>query len=162
MNAAACFVALAATLGAAPAVTLAPPTLVDLSVLVGTWEARTPSGGTIKASHRWSANNTVLVQTYVTASGKETLTLFHADGPTLMAVHYCAQGNQPRLVLQAASTPAHLVFVFRDATNLPSPAAAHLVRLEVTMDGPDAYTLVETYEEKGKPDHTTLRFQRVR
>ncbi len=158
----ACFVALAASLGAAPAVTPPSPTLNDLSPLVGNWEARTPSGGTIKASYRWSANNTVLVQTYVTASGKETLTLFHADGAALVAVHYCAQGNQPRLTLQPDSTPARLVFVFRDATNLASPAASHLVRLAITMDGTNAYTLLETYEENGTPDHTTLRFQRVK
>ncbi len=154
-----CVGVLAFGLAAAPAPATSLP---DLSPLVGNWEARTAAGGTVKANYHWSANRTVLVQTYLTASGKETLTLFHADGPTLMAVHYCAQGNQPRLALQAGSTPAHLVFVFRDATNLASPAAAHLVRLEVTMDGPDVFTLVETYEEKGMPDHTTLRFQRAR
>jgi hypothetical protein len=133
-----------------------------LKSLVGDWEARTAKGAVIHASYRLVSNDSVLVQTFATASGKETLTIFHADGARLLATHYCAQGNQPRLKLDAASTNARFVFTFIDATNLPSPAAAHLTRLELHLDGPAQYTEIETYEEAGKPDVTTLQFHRTR
>jgi len=32
----------------------------------------------------------------------EMVTMFHPDGPTLLATHYCAAHNQPRMQLVAA------------------------------------------------------------
>jgi hypothetical protein len=132
-----------------------------LKTLVGKWEAKTDKDATIGVSYRLVSNGSVLVQSFVTPSKKETLTLFHADRDRLLATHYCAQGNQPRLRLDPASTDDRLLFVFADATNL-TPSASHLVRLEVRLDGPDQYTEIETYDESGKPDVTTLKFRRVR
>ena len=132
-----------------------------LKTLVGDWEAKTDQGAVIRVSYRLISNDSALVQTFVTASGKQTLTLFHPDGSRVLATHYCAQGNQPRLRLDAASTPDRLLFVFVDATNLPTPSASHLVRLELRLDGAEQYTEIETYDEAGKPDVTTLRFRRA-
>jgi hypothetical protein len=101
----------------------------------------------------------VLVQSFVTASGKETLTVFHPDGARVLATHYCAQGNQPRLQLDRSSTRDRLLFVFVDATNL-EPQAAVLKRLELRIDKPGEYTEIETYEQNGQPEVTTLRFRR--
>ena len=133
-----------------------------LRSLVGDWEARTDQGGIIRVSYRLVSNDSVLVQRFVTPSGKETLTVFHPDGARLIATHYCAQGNQPRLRLDPASAKDRFVFTFLDATNLPKPSAAHLVRLELQLETATQYTEIETYQEDGKPDVTTLHFKRVR
>ena len=140
-----------------------PPAFVDMQKLVGNWEAKVEKGGTIRVGYRLVSNGSVLVQTFVTPSKKETLTVFHRDGHRVLATHYCGQGNQPRLALdRAAPTDTAFVFRFVDATNLASPEDEHLTRLELRLDGADSYTEFETYESHGKADVTTLRFKRVR
>jgi hypothetical protein len=138
-----------------------PPAFARMSVLVGDWEARTTSG-TIKVSYRAIANDSALLQTFRTASGIQTATVFHPDGDRLLATHYCGQGNQPRLRLDPASTDARWIFTFLDATNLARPSASHLVRLELVAEDADHYTEIETYEQDGASEVTRLRFRRAR
>jgi hypothetical protein len=146
--------------GSAHADAAPSPTFAGLKALVGEWVAPTPRGA-IKVSYRLVSNDSALVQRFVTPSGRETLTIIHPDGDKILATHYCAQGNQPRLRLDLGKSSANrYVFSFVDATNLATPAASHLVQLELVLAG-DQYTEVETYEENGKPDVTTLRFRRV-
>jgi hypothetical protein len=137
----------------------APPggaeTLEALAGLVGTWDAKTATGRVVQLSYRLVANESVLVETFTTASGKETLTVFHADGPRLLATHYCAQRNQPRLALTESSTADHLVFDFVDGTNLKE-GASHLRRLELERLGPDKWRKTETYTSDGKDDVTVF------
>ncbi len=139
-----------------------PPALARLGSLVGHWETRPQTGGPIRVSYRFVAGDSALVQTFVTPSGKETLTIFHADGPRVVATHYCGQGNQPRLRLDPASTPGRLIFVFVDATNLATPAASHLIRLELRLDGAGTYTQIETYETAGQAETSTLTLHRIK
>jgi hypothetical protein len=134
-----------------------PDTLQPLRGLVGRWSSSGPSPITLE--FKLVAADTTLVETYKTASGKETLTLFHADKGVLLATHYCAQGNQPRLQ-QTTSTPGHVVFEFKDATNLASAAASHLHRLELHLTSATTFTMIETYRENGVDDVSTLVFTR--
>ncbi len=53
------------------------------------------------------------------------MTLYHLDGDSLLATHYCPQGNQPRLKLSPVSTPNQLSFHFLDATNLSDMGDSH-------------------------------------
>jgi hypothetical protein len=134
----------------------------QLKSVVGDWVAPSPSGtGSIRESYALISNGTVLVQRYLTSSGKETLTVFHVDGAAMLATHYCAQGNQPRLKLEPTGTPESFAFSFLDATNLTDRASAHLVRLELRLTGRDQLTEIETYEEAGKKEVTTLQFRRT-
>ncbi len=130
--------------------------------LVGTWSATAANGKPIQVAFRLVAGDSALVETYTTASGQETLTLFTLDGPRLLATHYCAQGNQPRLSLASEPTASPLVFVFLDATNLKSPQSSHLHRLELTPTDRDHFTMVEVYREDGQDDAASLRFDRVK
>ena len=148
-------------IAALPAAAGADASFERLKSLVGSWEAKTDKGIVIRVSYRMIAGESALVQSYVTPSGRETLTIFHPDGPRLLATHYCGQGNQPRLKLDAASTAERLVFTFVDATNLTA-GAAHLVRLELRLEGAQRYTGIETYDGAGQADVTTLDFHRVR
>ena len=144
----------------------APPTAAEafenLASLVGDWEAKTEKGAVIRINYRVVAADSVLVQTYTTPSGRHTLTVFHRDGANLLATHYCAQGNQPRLRLDGASTDKSLAFQFLDATNLPDAQASHLHRLAVDLVDADHIVQTETYTADGKDDVGVLRFARVR
>src|SRR5687768_12580872 len=65
--------------------------------LSGTFKATTAENRTITASYRLVSKGSVIVETFTSASGKETISVYHRDKKTLVATHYCAQGNQPRL-----------------------------------------------------------------
>ena len=132
-----------------------------LSRLVGNWEAKTARGSVIRLSYRTVAADSVLVETFMTASGRETLTLCHRDGPDVVATHYCAQGNQPRLRLDVAGAGTTLQFTFTDATNLARPGASHLTRLRFQLRDVDHLDKTEVYTEDGKEDVTVLTFVRV-
>src|SRR5579883_1826017 len=75
-----------------------PAPLAQLSSLAGEWEAKTRSGATVRVVYRLTSASSVLLQTWQPGSTRETVTVFHADNGRLMATHYCAQGNQPRLI----------------------------------------------------------------
>ncbi len=145
------------------AISLAAPTGDDafakLQKLAGTWSATAENGAVIDATYKLISNDSVLVESYVTASGKETMTVFHRDGPSVIATHYCGQNNQPRLEVDEKSSSARsLLFTFKDATNLRSPAADHLTRLVVKFVDATHFDRIETYSENGKDETTTLHF----
>src|SRR5262245_9207319 len=128
--------------------------------IVGRWETTTTEGKTVGLSYRLVASDSALVETFTTPSGKETLTIFHLDGPRLLATHYCGQGNQPRLRLQQASDRS-LEFTFHDATNLASPASSHLAKLKLELNDADHFQRTETYVADGKDETTVYPCRRL-
>jgi hypothetical protein len=130
-----------------------------LSAIAGDWQANGSKGKPFTVTYRLMSADTVLVETYGVGSGHETMTVFHPDQARVLATHYCAQGNQPRLALQTAG-PSRWVFAFLDATNLPDPSASHLVRLELALTDAGHPVRIETYLEKGKEDVSRLELIR--
>jgi hypothetical protein len=131
-----------------------------LHALVGRWQCTTGAARTVELAYRLVSGGSTLVETFTTASGKETLTIFHLDGPHLLATHYCAQGNQPRLRLQHASDTT-FELAFHDATNLASPAASHLDRLTLELIDAGHHRRTEIYAAGGKDETTRFECQRV-
>ncbi len=127
--------------------------------LVGQWKATTPDNRSFVLAYRLVSNGTALVETFSSsASGKETLSVYHRDGATLMLTHYCAQGNQARLKAVTA-TRAKVVFTFLDATNV---AAEQDVMQQLTIAlRPDGFDQETVYRlQSGALQTTTLRFSR--
>jgi hypothetical protein len=132
-----------------------------LHPLVGTWEERAADGGAgVRVEYRLVAADSSLLETYTTRSGRQTVSVFHADGSRLLVTHYCAQGNQPRLALAGDAQPRRLRFTFVDATNL-KPGASHLDLLELRPEA-DALVRVETYRSAAGAETTTTTLRRVR
>lgn len=133
----------------------------DLQRLTGKWQASVgPKAAVIHLSVELISNNSALVETFTTSNGRKTLTIFHPDADRLLATHYCAQGNQPRLALDPSSPPAEMMFRFLDATNLKSQQDAHLVRLVVQLRDAGHFDQIETYTERGVEEVTTYHFAR--
>lgn len=153
--------AILSVLHASPAPDPAKAAFEKLCSLVGDWEAKTAKGTPIRINHRLASAGSVLVQTYGAAGPRQTLTLFHLDGARLLATHYCAQGNQPRLRLDASGKDGVFVFSFLDATNLADPRASHMRRLRIELLDPEHFLLRETYAADGKEDTTVLAFARI-
>ena len=133
-----------------------------LQSLLGDWEAPLESGKVIRVDYKLMSNNSILVETFKTPSGKETLSVYHLDGKHLLLTHYCAQGNQPRLRYDPKQSDANrFVFAFQDATNLPSKMKEHMARLEVKFIDADHFDQSSTYRAGKDEETTTLKFQRA-
>jgi hypothetical protein len=127
--------------------------------LVGRWKATTPDNRGFLLAYRLVSNGTALVETFTSsASGKETLSVYHRDAGALMLTHYCAQGNQARLEAIAA-TREKVVFAFREATNV-APGQDVMQQLTITLR-PDGFDQETVYRlASGALETTTLRFAR--
>jgi hypothetical protein len=136
-----------------------PPDFERLGAIAGPWHSTGSGNKPFAVSYRLMSAGSALVETYGVGTGHETLTVFHPDGARVLATHYCAQGNQPRLKLETSS-PARWVFSFQDATNLPDPEASHLVRLVLELTDPSHLIRTETYRERGKEDVSRLLLAR--
>jgi hypothetical protein len=135
----------------------------ELQRITGNWQATVGTKGTIiRLNLRAISNGSALVETFTTPNGRETLTIYHRDVDRLLATHYCAQGNQPRLMLDPNSTPGSITLRFLDATNLKSQDDSHLVKLVLQIKDDDHFDKTEVYTQRGVEDVTEYRFTRVR
>jgi hypothetical protein len=66
----------------------------------------------------------------------EMVTMFHPDGDRLLATHYCAVHNQPRMALVKSGVPNQIAFDFADGTNI-RPGDTHMKRLVLTIKDAD-------------------------
>lgn len=150
---------------AAPLASPAPDAAVvfsRLTSLVGSWKGTAASGRSFTVTYRLSAGDSVLVETWTLGSGRESMTLYHLDGPTVVATHYCPIGNQPTLELATAANEGEIAFRFRAATNLPDPGVAHQSAFVLRLIDHDHYWRSETYVEHGEESTEAVSYQRTR
>ncbi|MBI1750665.1 MAG: hypothetical protein HY234_05505 [Acidobacteria bacterium] len=122
-----------------------------LKTLVGEWEGIAGNNKPASASYKLTSAGSALVETLVTEGDETMVTIYHLDGDRLMVTHYCAAGNQPRMVgTPDPANPNVIAFKFFDATNLPSPDAGHMRNLTVTLVDKDHFTQQWSWREKGK------------
>jgi hypothetical protein len=140
--------------------TRADEVFAELKALAGDWTGKDETGRPLQINYRLSANASVLVETWTLAPGRESLTLYHRDGATLMATHYCPLGNQPRLVLVSGASPSRFDFRFTGATNLSSPGAARQDSFWIERRGNELIR-AESYVESGKAETQTAVFHRA-
>ncbi|MEQ8310031.1 MAG: hypothetical protein RIA72_04960 [Sphingopyxis sp.] len=104
-----------------------------LSALAGSWKRAGSDGIAFRIDFELTANDSVLVERWVHRDKTHSLTIYHRDGPTLMATHYCPQGNQPRLRMESGGDENRISFDFHDATNLNSSDQSHQHRLSFDL-----------------------------
>ena len=91
---------------------------------------------------------------------EEMVTIFHMDGPSLMATHYCAAHNQPRMVATPSGDPNRVTFKFKDGTNI-GPNDGHMQDVAFVFDGPDHHIQEWTYvDNHGKLSTGRFDFRR--
>lgn len=134
-----------------------------LSQLGGSWRLAAPSSAAEKAFRidiRPISKASALVEIFGTRGSITTETVYHRDGQNIMATHYCAQGNQPRLLLTPVSQPGALSFKFHDITNLNNKADSHLIRIDFKIIDDNQLERRETYTQNGIVEESTLRLKR--
>jgi hypothetical protein len=138
------------------------PAFERMKTLVGSWKGTVNEGGAQlqrKARFKMISDDSALAHWLDEDAPHEMLTMFHMDGDQLMATHYCAAHNQPRMVLVSGGDPNRLVFKFKDGTNI-QPDAGHMQQVAFVFDVPNHHIEEWTYLLNGKEDTTRFDFKR--
>ena len=124
----------------------------QLTSLVGQWQGGSMEGGTNHATTlevRMTGDGSAIMHLLGKDTPYEMLTVFHADGPALLATHYCSAHNQPRMQMIPSPGPNRIEFRFKDGTNI-GPNDGHMVGLIITFIDADHHDETWIYQDKGK------------
>jgi hypothetical protein len=117
------------------------PAFERLKSLAGDWAGTAAFGDQkmeTKASIRVVSAGSAVMITTDPGTSHEMVTLIHRDDGALVATHYCAAQNQPRMKAIPAPDAARIVFEFFDGTNLRA-YPAHMQRLALSFPSPDRH-----------------------
>ena len=123
------------------------PAFDKMKTLVGMWDGTVNEGGAQKAHAR------------VKLVSDGSALAHWLDGNDLMATHYCAAHNQPRMVLVSGGDPNRLVFKFKDGTNV-QPEAIHMQQVAFIIDSPSHHIEEWTSVQNGKEETARFDFRR--
>jgi hypothetical protein len=133
---------------AAFAGTSAQQSFDQLKSLSGSWEGKASNGKPVQVDFRVTSMGSALMSEI--KGDEDMISMFNLDGDRLMITHYCAAGNQPRMVGSASLDGKTITFDFLDATNLASPDAAHMNRLVISMPDANHHTEEWVFNDHGK------------
>ena len=131
-----------------------------LSGLEGEWADAGNPASPLRIRFYPTAGGTTLVEEWGVGAKTHSLTLYHRDGDTLIATHYCPQGNQPRLALARDASDDEIAFTFRDATDLGAGESA-LHDLGFDLSDPARIIRTESYRSGKQGNASTLTLVRV-
>ena len=138
------------------------PAWQSLQSLVGRWDGSVNEGGKELPSHieiRMTGGGSALMHWMDQGTEHEMITMFHPDMDDLLATHYCAAHNQPRMKLISA-TPKKLVFEFKDGTNI-GPHDGHMAALTIVLIDANHHDEEWTYEQDGKRQTSVFHYTRA-
>ena len=130
-----------------------------MKALVGNWRRADAPASPLRVRFALTAGGTVLVESWSRGDEPHSMTVYHRDGPALIATHYCPQGNQPRLAL-LYGPDGPIRFAFRDATDLDAAREAHVTSLSFDLSAPGQLVRRESYHSQGKDKPSELRLVR--
>lgn len=119
----------------------------QLKQMIGVWRPADKPQSPLRIHFYLTAGETVLVESWQVRGQPHSMTLYHRDGPTLIATHYCPQGNQPRLEL-VGQDASGLHFALRDVTDLDPTSESHQHDLWIDPSKPGLPVRSETYASK--------------
>jgi len=134
------------------------PNFDKMKTLAGDWEGTMDEGGKSYPAHAVVtviADGSVVMHQLDPGGKYNMVTMIHQDGHDLLATHYCAAHNQPRMKLTPSDDPATLLFVFMDGTNI-GPGDSHMQSVKFVFVDADHH-----YEDWSSIDNgkvTTGRF----
>jgi hypothetical protein len=97
------------------------PEWQKLKSMVGQWDGFYEAGGkqmpaTVEV--RMTGDGSAIMHVMGKDTPHEMVTMIHPDGKRLLATHYCAAHNQPRMALAPSKAPNQVAFAFVDGTNI--------------------------------------------
>jgi hypothetical protein len=124
-----------------------------LKTLVGNWEGTMQEGGqTMPATVdvRMTGDGSAIMHVLGKDSPYEMVTMIHPDGKRLLATHYCAAHNQPRMALAPSAAANQIAFNFVDGTNI-GPGEEHMRSVVFTFVDADHHEESWTSSGSSKP-----------
>jgi len=100
-----------------------------MKALTGNWEGKGSEGGPVRVNYRLTAGGSALmaeIQSDMKGKSEDMISMIHMDGDRLLLTHYCAAGNQPRMVASVSPDGKAVTFKFLDSTNLANPDQGHM------------------------------------
>src|ERR1700687_6222165 len=137
----------------------AQKTLDRFKSMVGTWQGKSPSGGTYEVNYRLTAGGTA-VMSDIHMADDEMVSMYYVDGDQLLMTHFCPTNNQPRMKAVISPDLNTVSFDFLDATNLPGPQAGHMHRAVFLFSDPGHYSEEWTWKQEGKDTKMYFEMQR--
>ncbi len=138
------------------------PGFDQIKGLAGDWEGVADAHGTKIPSVvvvRVVSDGSAVMHELAPGTPHDMITMFHTDGTNLMATHYCAAHNQPRMKLVPSSDPKVLQFEFLDGTNI-APGDVHMKSVKFVFIDADHHTEDWTSDVGGSSDTMHFDFHR--
>jgi hypothetical protein len=129
------------------------PEWKTLQALVGGWEGTMAEGGTTMPATvdvRMTGGGSAIMHVLGRDTPYEMVTMIHPDGTRLLATHYCAAHNQPRMALVPSAAPNQVAFTFVDGTNI-GPGDGHMKSVVFTFVDADHHEEAWSSSGGGKP-----------
>ncbi len=101
--------------------------------LVGAWKG-TAEGKPVSVTYALVSNGTALMETLDGDHDTTMITMYAPDGASLLATHYCAAGNQPRMRATGSPDGRSLAFEFVDVSGQGTEVMRRLVVTFVDAD----------------------------
>ena len=97
-----------------------------------------------------TSNGSAVVEMLFPGTEHEMVTMYNLDGEALVMTHYCALGNQPRLVGRQVK-PNVIEFTFRDGMNMDSSKDMYMGAMTLTIKDDDHMTQAWRSFNAGEP-----------
>jgi hypothetical protein len=99
----------------------------NLASLVGCWVGRGPDGVAAKITYEIGSGGSALIEKLSVVDQEPVFTVYHMDGDTTLAEHFCSLGTQVRMRSEPATTATVLTLRLYQATNIAlSPTGSHM------------------------------------
>jgi hypothetical protein len=131
-----------------------------LKTLVGNWEGTVDMEGkpmTATVEVRMTGDGSAIMHVMDKGGPHEMVTMIHPDGKRLLATHYCAAHNQPRMALVPAAEANQVAFSFVDGTNI-GPGEEHMRGVVFTFVDADHHE--EAWTSSGSPTAAVFKYAR--
>ena len=131
-----------------------------LKTLVGNWEGTMQEGSqTMPATVevRMTGDGSAIMHVLGKDSPYEMVTMIDPDGKRLLATHYCAAHNQPRMALAPSAAANQIAFNFLDGTNI-GPGEEHMRSVVFTFVDADHHE--ESWTSSGSAKPALFKFTR--
>lgn len=128
--------------------------LEKMKALVGTWVAAGEDGkptDQVVSVIRLTAGGSTVHETIFPGTPMEMVSVYTAEGPSLLMTHYCVLGNQPRMKAEPKATDKEIKFEFAGGSNLDPKKDKHMHAATLSIVDEDHINIEGTGWENGEP-----------
>ena len=136
------------------------PEWQKLITLVGEWETSMEMNGKTMRSGleiRMTGDGSAIMHWMDKGKPHEMVTMIHPDGKRLLATHYCAAHNQPRMEMVPSKAPNQVAFEFVDGTNI-GPGDGYMKGVVFTFIDVDHHE--EAWTHSSSPTAAVFKYSR--